>query len=49
VQLRPDWKSAWTFLYEVVGWIVFYPITLMRSVLNPIEMLRYSERELLEP
>jgi hypothetical protein len=29
-------KSLDDFLYEVVGWIIFYPITLMRSVLNPI-------------
>jgi hypothetical protein len=42
-------KSLDDFLYEVVGWIIFYPITLMRSVLNPLEMLRYSDRELLEP
>jgi hypothetical protein len=42
-------KSLDDFLYEVVGWIVFYPITLIHSVLNPIEMLRYSDRELLEP
>jgi hypothetical protein len=41
-------KSLDDFLYEVVGWIIFYPITLMRSVLNPIEMLRHSNRELLE-
>ena len=42
-------KSLDDFLYEVVGWIVFYPITLIRSVLTPVEMLRYSDRELLEP
>jgi hypothetical protein len=42
-------KSLDDFLYEVVGWIVFYPITFIRSVLNPVELLRYSDRELLEP
>ena len=42
-------KSLDDFLYEVVGWIVFYPITLVRSVLKPVAMLRYSDRELLEP
>jgi hypothetical protein len=42
-------KSLDDFLYEVVGWIIFYPITLIRSVLHPVEMLRYSDRELLEP
>jgi mannose/fructose/N-acetylgalactosamine-specific phosphotransferase system component IID len=41
-------KSLDDFLYEVVGWIIFYPITLIRSVLNPVEMLHYSDRELLE-
>jgi hypothetical protein len=42
-------KSLDDFLYEVVGWIIFYPITLVRSILSPIEMLRYSDRELLKP
>src|ERR1700710_2708802 len=42
-------KSLDDFLYEVVGWIIFYPITLVRSVLSPLAMLRYSDRELLEP
>jgi hypothetical protein len=42
-------KSLDDFLYEVVAWIVFYPITLIRSVLHPVEMLRYSDRELQEP
>ncbi len=42
-------KSLDDFLYEVVGWIIFYPITLIRSVLKPVEMLRYSDRELLLP
>ena len=42
-------KSLDDFLYEVVGWIVFYPITFFRSVLKPVEMLRYSDRELLGP
>ncbi len=39
-------KSLDDLLYEVVGWILFYPATSIRSVLNPIEMLRYSDREL---
>jgi hypothetical protein len=42
-------KSLDDFLYEVVGWIIFYPITFVRSVANPVEMLHYSDRELLEP
>jgi hypothetical protein len=42
-------KSLDDFLFELVGWIIFYPMTLIRSVLSPIEMLRYSDRELLKP
>ena len=41
-------KSLDDFLYEVVGWIIFYPITMFRSVVSPLEMLRYSDRELLK-
>ncbi len=41
-------KSLDDFLYEVVGWIVFYPITMVRSVFHPIAMLRYSDVELSE-
>jgi hypothetical protein len=41
-------KSLDDFVYEVVGWIVFYPITLIRSVVHPLEILHYSDRELLE-
>ena len=42
-------KSLDDFLYELVGWIIFYPITFLRSVLHPVEMLHYSDRELLAP
>jgi hypothetical protein len=41
-------KSLDDFLYEVVGWIIFYPITMLRSVLHPLAMLRYSDLELTE-
>jgi hypothetical protein len=42
-------QSLDDFLYEVVSWVIFYPLTLVRSIAKPIEMLRYSDRELLEP
>ncbi len=42
-------KSFEDFLYELVGWLVFYPITLYRSVVHPIAMLHYSHLEIAEP
>lgn len=42
-------KSLDDFLYEVVGWIIFYPITMVRSVLHPVAMLHYSDLELTKP
>lgn len=41
-------KSLEDFLFEVVGWLIFYPITLYRSVVHPIATLRYSDLELTE-
>ena len=31
-------------LYEVMGWLVFYPRTLWRIVVDPVSMMRYSDR-----
>jgi hypothetical protein len=42
-------KSLDDFLYEVVGWIIFYPLTFVRSVLHPVAMLHYSDNELTKP
>ncbi len=39
-------QSLEEFLYEVMSWLVFYPRTLWRSVRHPVQMLRYSDREL---
>ena len=39
-------KSVEQFLYEVVSWIVFYPITMWRALRHPIAMVRYSSSEL---
>jgi hypothetical protein len=41
-------ESLDDFPYEVVGWIIFYPVTTVRAVLHPIEMLHYSDLELMK-
>lgn len=38
-------RSLEELLYEVMGWLVFYPRTLWRVVANPVSMMRYSDRE----
>lgn len=42
-------RSAELLLYEVVSWIVFYPLTLWRSIRHPLAMMGYAERELRQP
>lgn len=39
-------QSIEELVYEVMSWLIFYPRTLWRSVRHPMEMLRYSDREL---
>lgn len=39
-------KSLEELLYELVSWLVFYPITLWRSVVWPLETMYYAEEEL---
>lgn len=39
-------KSVEQFLYEVVSWLVFYPITLWRTLRHPLTMMCYSHQEL---
>ncbi len=39
-------KSLDEFLYEVVSWLVFYPMTLWRVLRRPLRMMDYSDREL---
>jgi len=39
-------KSLEELLYELVSWLVFYPITIWRSVVRPLEMMRYADIEL---
>jgi len=38
-------RSLEEFLYELVGWLVFYPRTLWRILIRPGEVARYTRRE----
>lgn len=39
-------QSLEELLYEVMSWLIFYPRTLWQSIRHPLQMLRYSDREL---
>lgn len=39
-------KSLDEPLYEVMSWLIFYPITLWRALTRPLAMMDYSDREL---
>ena len=39
-------KSLEELLYELVSWVIFYPLTLWRILIRPLTMLAYAEREL---
>lgn len=39
-------KSLEELLYELVSWLVFYPVTLWRSLVSPQRMMRYADLEL---
>jgi hypothetical protein len=32
-------------LYTVMGWLVFYPLTLWRTLVGPLRMMAYADRE----
>lgn len=42
-------RSAELLLYEVVSWLVFFPLTLWRCITRPTAMIAYAERELALP
>lgn len=42
-------RSAEQLLYEVVSWLVFYPLTLWRCLRHPSAMIGYAESELTKP
>ncbi|MFC3580321.1 hypothetical protein [Sphingomonas hylomeconis] len=39
-------NSFGDLLYEVMSWLIFYPITLWRTVTRPLDAMRYSDLEL---
>lgn len=39
-------KSLEDLLYEMVSWLVFYPITMWRSLVSPFRMMQYADEEL---
>lgn len=39
-------QSLDDLLYEVMSWLVFFPITLWRTVTRPLRMMEYADREL---
>lgn len=39
-------KSLEELLYELVTWLLFYPLTMWRSVVRPLSMMRYADTEL---
>ena len=42
-------RSLEEFLYELVGWLVFYPRTFWRVLLHPGAIARYTRQELGQP
>jgi hypothetical protein len=42
-------RSAEQLLYEVVSWLVFYPLTFWRCIMRPLAMIAYAEKELTRP
>ena len=39
-------KSLELLLYELMVWLVFYPLTLARSVIHPLRLMEYSDDEI---
>lgn len=39
-------KSLDELLYELVSWVVFYPLTFWRALVRPQQMMRYADIEL---
>lgn len=42
-------RSLEEFLYELVGWLVFYPRTFLRIIIRPAQMALYTQEELRKP
>ena len=39
-------QSLDELLYEIMSWLIFYPVTLWRALTRPLRMMDYSEAEL---
>lgn len=39
-------NSLGDLLYEVMSWLIFFPITLWRTMTRPLSMMSYSDKEL---
>lgn len=39
-------KSLDDLLYELMSWLIFFPLTLWRTVVRPLKMMAYARREL---
>ncbi|MCZ8180177.1 MAG: permease [Rhizobium sp.] len=39
-------KSLEELLYELVSWLIFYPLTFWRALTSPLDMMRYADVEL---
>lgn len=39
-------KSLEELLYELVSWLLFYPLTVWRTAVTPLRMMRYADTEL---
>ena len=37
-------RSLEELLYEAMTWIIFYPLTMLRILLNPTRMTLYSDK-----
>lgn len=36
-------------LYEVMSWLLFFPVTLLRTIFAPLDMMTYADRQLALP
>ncbi|WP_428632096.1 hypothetical protein [Sphingopyxis sp.] len=42
-------RSLDELLYEIMSWLIFYPLTLWRTLVHPLKMMDYSDAELGDP
>ena len=42
-------KSLDELLYEVMSWLLFYPLTLWRVIVHPVAQIHYAENEMKKP